>query len=165
MFFCQHYWSGTEPHNGIDLVVKQSLVKTQIVSPVNGKITAIKVAENPYSTPINQLLMTVEISINLKWSVSLVLEPSTINTDLKNAQREAIKVKVGQDVSTGDVITDLLIGDLGYPHLHLMLTESGKEVCPYSNSTEAAKRIFETIVSTRLNNNMPDGNICYGEVK
>lgn len=158
-------WSDTEPHNGIDLVLKPTLVSTQIVSPTNGTISSIKISENPYSNPRNQLLMTVKIFINFKWSLSLVLEPSTTDTALKDAQRAAIKVKVGQVISTGDVITDLLVGDLGYPHLHFMLTENGKEVCPYSNSSDAAKRIFETIVSRGINNNLPDGNICYGEGK
>ena len=44
-------WSGTEPHNGIDLIIYESLYGTRIISPTNGTIDSIDISENPYSHP------------------------------------------------------------------------------------------------------------------
>ena len=152
-------WSDTEPHNGTDLVVDENLQSTKIISPTNGTIREINVSENPFSNPPNQLLLQVEISVNSEWTVVLVIEPSTVDEQLETNQIEAVQVEVGQSVVTGDEIADLLIGDLGYPHLHYMLLRNGEDVCAYKYSSESAKQIFENIPRT----DNSDGYICYGE--
>ncbi len=148
-------WSGSEPHNGIDLVIDKNITSTKIISPTHGKIQSITVSENPYSNPPNQLILQVNIYVNSEWAVSLVFEPSTIDENLKAVQRNAIKVKDGQVVSTGDEIGDLLVGNLGYPHLHYMVMENGKFLCAYDYSSETAKQIFGGIA------NRSNSKICY----
>ncbi|MBU0638684.1 MAG: M23 family metallopeptidase [Planctomycetota bacterium] len=155
-------WSGSEPHNGIDLVVDEHLTSVRITSPTAGKVTAISTQENPYSEPSGQLLVTIAIRINNEWIVYLVLEPGTVDPTLKTAQLAAILVSEGQDVEVGTPVADLMIGTLGYPHLHYMVEHNGEAVCAYAHSSDAAKATFVSL-SDLPGSNLPDGNICYGQ--
>ena len=155
-------WSGTEPHNGTDLVIDEGLERTEIVSPTNGTIRAIGVSENPFSVPVGQLLLQVEIQVNDTWTVNLVFEPATVDPALKAAQQAAIAVSEGQEVRTGERIGDLLVGTLGYPHLHYMVLMNDTPVCAYAHSSMDARTVFESIRDTATGNNLPDGNICFG---
>lgn len=156
-------WSGSEPHNGIDLVIYESLYGTRIISPTNGTIESINVSENPYSHPANQLLVSIRIYINSEWTVNLVIEPGTTDEMIKTAQQNAILVEEGDAIVKGQSITDLLVGEHGYPHLHYMILHNDEPVCAYIFSSTGARTIFEEIALTRSDNNLPDGNICYGE--
>ena len=155
-------WSGSEPHNGIDLEVDEALASARLVSPTAGEVTAIVMDENPYSHPAGQLLATVAIRVNSEWEVQLVLEPSTVDPAVRTAQREAILVSVGQTVEVGDPVADLLVGTLGYPHLHYMVQRNGEAVCAYAHSSDAARATFESL-AILPDSSLPDGNICYGE--
>jgi len=155
-------WSGTEPHNGIDLVIDEGLTSTGIISPTAGQITRISSSENPFSDPPGQLLITIAISVNGEWTVNLVLEPSTADPDLRTAQLDAIQVSEGQEVQVGTPVADLLVGSLGYPHLHYMIEQNGQMVCAYPNSSEAAQAVFDNLAALP-DSNLPDGNICYGQ--
>lgn len=155
-------WSGTEPHNGIDLVIKESLASARIISPTAGRVTAISSSENPYSEPPGQLLITIAIRVNADWTVNLVLEPSTVDPVVKTSQLASILVSEGQDLSVGTPVADLLVGTLGYPHLHYMVQHDGGTVCAYAHSSDAARAVFVT-QSALPNSSLPDGNICYGE--
>jgi hypothetical protein len=148
-------WSGKEPHNGIDLIVYQALSRSKIISPVKGTVKSIKISGNPFSNPVNQLMLQIDISVNSEWTVSLVFEPSTINEAIKTAQISAMKVQAGQVVDVRQEIGDLMVGDLGYAHLHYMLARDDQLVCPYTYSSDAAKEIF-TEIATRSNS-----LICY----
>lgn len=156
-------WSGTQPHNGIDLIIYESLSSSRIISPTNGTIDSIEISENPFSSPANQLLLTIHIYINSEWTVALVIEPGTSDEALKTAQRNAVLVEEGDTVFRGQPITDLLVGEHGYPHLHYMILQNNTAVCGYKYSSVIAQQVFEDIALTRVNNNLPDGNICYGE--
>jgi len=156
-------WSGTEPHNGIDLIIDDNLSSSRIVSPTHGIIKSINISENPFSDPVNQLLLTIEIYINSIYSVSLVIEPGTNDEQIIDNQINAVHVTIDQEVKPGDDIADLLVGDLGYPHLHYMVIKNEEAICAYQYSSLTAKQIFEDIADTRINNNLPDGNICYGQ--
>ena len=153
-------WSGPEPHNGIDLVVYDSLTNVKIIAPCAGLIK-VDIKRNPYSTPPDLLLLTVNVQINSEWTVGLIFEPMTDSKLVENNQISAIKVKDGDFVKAGDEIGDLLVGNKGYVHLHYMVTRNQDAVCAYANSSAGAKQIFEQIAATRSNNNLPNGNICY----
>jgi hypothetical protein len=154
-------WSGSEPHNGIDLVVSNPAV---IVSPTAGTISAITISENQYSHPAGQMILNVNIYINSQRTVYLVFEPSTTSSATKAQQTAAITVKTGDTVAVGTVIGTLLVGELGYTHLHYWLEDAAQgPVCAYSYSSGAARTIFETLRNTRTNNSLPDGKICYGQ--
>jgi murein DD-endopeptidase MepM/ murein hydrolase activator NlpD len=155
-------WSGSEPHNGIDLQVDGHLASARIISPTAGEVTAISTHENPYSDPPGQLLVTVTIRINGEWTVNLVLEPSTIDPALRTAQLAAILASEGQELGVGTPVADLLVGTLGYPHLHYMVEHNGGAVCAYTHSSDAAKAVFVTLLDLP-DSSLPDGNICYGQ--
>ena len=155
-------WSDTEPHNGIDLVVDEHLESARIISPTAGKVTAISTQENPYSDSVGQLLVTIAIRINNEWTVYLVLEPGTVDPTLKTAQLAAIHVSEGQDVEIGTSVADLIVGTLGYPHLHYMVERNGVAVCAYAHSSDAAQATFVSL-SNLPDSYLPDGNICHGQ--
>jgi murein DD-endopeptidase MepM/ murein hydrolase activator NlpD len=155
-------WSGTEPHGGIDLIISESLSSARIISPSNGTVSHIGMSENPYSHPVGQLLLHIDIYINSDWLVSLVIEPGTTNETIKSAQRAAVLVSEDQAVAVGTPIVDLLVGEHGYPHLHYSVYYNDEVVCAYTYSSTSARLMFENIAVTRTGNNLPDGNICYG---
>jgi murein DD-endopeptidase MepM/ murein hydrolase activator NlpD len=138
-------WSGTEPHNGIDLIVFQTESRSKIISPTRGTVQSIRVSENPFSDPVNQLILTVEIFVNDEWTVDLVIEPSTVTEATRTAQIDAIAMQVGSVVDVGQDIGDLLVGELGYPHLHYMIIRNGQPVCAYAHSSDAARKTFDEI--------------------
>ena len=138
-------WSGSEPHNGIDLVVNEHLESARLISPTAGVVTRISTNENPYSHPPGQLLVTIVIRINNEWSVHLVLEPGTTDPALEAAQLAAILVSEGEVLEVGSPVADLLVGTLGYPHLHYMVEQDGEAVCAYAHSSDAARAAFESV--------------------
>lgn len=155
-------WGGTEPHNGIDLQIDGALASAEIISPATGTVTGIRVDEMTVSDPPGQLLVDVTILSPDGLEVHLVLEPSTTNAVLKAAQIAAVHVSEGQEVAVGAPVADLLVGTLGYPHLHYMLMRGGEFVCAYGYSSPEAQAIFEAMAAYPTNN-LPDGNISYGE--
>ncbi len=148
-------WSGSQPHNGIDLVVYNSLSSSKIISPIRGMVQSMKASENPYSNPVNQFMLSIEIFVNFEWTVVLVFEPGTADGTTKTAQMSAIKVAVGQTVDVGQEIGSLIVGELGYPHLHYMPMRNGQAVCAYTYSSDGAKQIFNEIASRS------SSGICY----
>lgn len=139
-------WSGSEPHNGIDLIINQD--SSSIISPVKGTIMSITVAENPFSDPVGELLIHVLIFVNYNRMVGLTFEPSTTDPSIRAAQISAIIVQIGEVVDVGQHIGNLLAGDLGYPHLHYSLWSNpfnGEAYCPYQFSSDSAKAIFDQI--------------------
>lgn len=154
-------WSGSEPHNGIDLIVAEQLTSTPIISPTAGTVSSITANENQFSNPPGQLLVTIAIRVNSEWTVNLVLEPSTVDAVLRAAQLAAIRVSEGQQIAAGGPVADLLVGTLGYPHLHYMVQRNGATVCPYAHSSETARTTFQNLAALP-DSHLPDGSICYG---
>ena len=155
-------WSGSEPHNGMDFQVAGHLTSTTITSPTAGEVRSVSSSENPFSHPAGQLMVTIAIRVNGEWTVDLVLEPSTSDPALKAAQLAAVRVHEGQTVSAGTPVADLLVGTLGYPHLHYMVERGTSTVCAYAHSSEAAKRTIEAI-ARYPNSTVPGGQICVGQ--
>jgi hypothetical protein len=154
-------WSGSEPHNGMDFQVAGQLASVTITSPTAGVVRAVTSSENPYSHPPGQLMVNVAIRVNDEWTVDLNLEPSTADPAMKAAQLAAVRVHEGETVAVGTPLAELLVGTLGYPHLHYMVERGRGNVCAYAHSSEAAKRTIEAIA--RLpNSTVPGGQICVG---
>lgn len=156
-------WSGTEPHNGIDLIVDESLEYSQIISPTAGVVKAINTSGNSFAG--GQLMLTVTIQVTEDWEICLVLEPGCDDDVTKAAQIAAVQVSVGQTVVAGTPIARLLVGPLGYSHLHYMplhyIPGSSEPVCAYAYSSDTARHIFEEIAAKNMSG-LPDGHICYG---
>ena len=147
-------WSDTEPHNGIDLIVNQNLEKSMVISPVKGTVKSIRMSENPYSNPVNQLILTVEIYVNKEWTVNLVIEPSAGDEATKTTQRNALRVNEGDVVDAWQEIGDLIVGEYGYAHLHFMVLKNDDPVCAYDYSSDQAKELYENIAERN------DSEIC-----
>lgn len=156
-------WSGTEPHNGIDLVIAESLAGTRIISPTIGVVRGIAMSENPYSHPPGQLILTITVSVNSEWTVSFIIEPGTCNADMKTAQRNAVLVAEGQKVMPGDPLADLLVGEIGHPCLHFMVSRGNTIVCAYLHSSPQAQSVYDEIVRTHPDSYLPNSKICYLE--
>ena len=154
-------WSGSAPHNGIDLVVDSTLTSALIISPTAGEVRSVTSAENSFSNPVGQLMVTIAIRVNDEWTVNLVLEPGTADPALKAAQLAAVRVRAGQTLTIGSPVADLLVGSLGYTHLHYMVERGNANVCAYAHSSEAAKRTFEKFI-VYPSSNVPGGQVCVG---
>ena len=153
-------WSGSAPHNGIDLVVDSKLTSALITSPTAGEVRSVTSAENSFSNPVGQLMVTIAIRVNDEWTVNLVLS-RTAHPALKAAQLAAVRVRAGQTLTIGSPVADLLVGSLGYTHLHYMVARGNANVCAYAHSSEAAKRTFERFIAYP-NSNVPGGQVCVG---
>lgn len=146
-------WSGPgSPHNGIDLRIPMDIEKSVIISPTNGTVKRIT---------SDKIGVGVEIQINDEYTVMVGFEPGDTSEYLQ-PQIEAIKVVTGQVVHTGDTLGDLLVGRLGYPHIHLLLNINRRNYCPYDYSSILAKSIYDRIVENR-EANLYCGEICCEE--
>jgi murein DD-endopeptidase MepM/ murein hydrolase activator NlpD len=145
--FGEPNWSGTLPHNGIDLIVNTTVANAELIAPISGTITKIDIRENPYSNPVNQLIVDVTLEASSSFIVNFVIEPSTTSTTTKNQQQASLSVAVDQTVTVGDRIGYLIVGELGYPHLHYMLSVDNQTVCAHHHSTTAAQATFNTIAT------------------
>jgi len=154
-------WSGTEPHNGIDLIVDERLASAEILSPAHGSVVRISSSRNPFSDPPGQLLLTVAVRVDAAWEVDLVIEPGTTDEATIAEQTAALAVRVDQTLAPGDHVADLLVGEHGYCHLHYMVRRHDRPVCAYEYSSDTARSAFEDVAS-RPESRLPDGNICYG---
>jgi hypothetical protein len=94
-------------------------------------------------------MISVNIFVNLGWSLGLVFEPYSNDTDFHERQLSLIVVKAGQRLQPGDLVGTLLNGG-EYPHLHYMVRHRFNDVNPYLYSSEAAQLAFEEI-ATRTN--------------
>ncbi|MHA1738745.1 MAG: M23 family metallopeptidase [Candidatus Heimdallarchaeota archaeon] len=130
-------------HNGIDLKIENA---TDIISPCHGIVLNIHSSVNPYK---GHIMISVNIIVNLGWTVGLVFEPYANETDFHELQLSLIVVKAGQRVQPGDLIGTLLNGG-EYPHLHYMVNQRFSDVNPYLYSSDAAQLAFEEI-ATRTN--------------
>ncbi len=154
-------WSGTEPHNGIDFQLKDTVGSALILSPTAGQVVEVTAKSNEFSDPAGQLMVSIKILVNAEWAVDLVLEPGTISDSVKAAQLAAVKVVKGQMLSVGTPLADLLRGDLPSPyvHLHYMVTRFGQNSCPYAYSSSAARLTIEQIAAYP-GSTLQDGQIC-----
>ena len=141
-------WSGTQPHNGIDLVMKPGTGQEMIIAPAPGTVTNINSHSNSFSHPPGQLILTVDVMVDMDWTYSLNYEPGTNNDALKSSQASHILVKVGQKLRTGDHVGFLLEGELGYMHMHFGLRHRNVDMCAYLESSAASKAIFDAIGNT-----------------
>ena len=146
-------WSGPGlPHNGIDLRIPMDIGKSVIISPSNGTVKNIT---------HDKIGVGVEIQINEDYMVMVGFEPGDTSEFLL-PQLEALRVVEGQVVHTGDTLGDLLVGRLGYPHIHLLLNINRRDYCPYNYSSVQAKEIYDMIVEER-EASLYCGEICCEE--
>ena len=135
-------------HTGIDLVIEND---SKIISPCYGTVSRISSSINPYK---GHIMISIHIVINFGWSVMLVFEPYSNDTDFHEVQLSLINVEVGMKLEPSNEIGTLLNGG-EYPHIHFTLNKNTNDVCPYEYSSTTAQAIFDE-VAERTNS-----TICY----
>ena len=172
-------WGGEPVHNGIDIIVDntgESLNvgdRIQVVSPVDGTVSAVLHLENPHNPETSQWILVV-IEVNSSLWVTLSFEPQTANPDLNLTQSESISVSAGQLIKKGEEIGYLVVGEgggglgSGNPHIDLRLVLKGPStiisdlletgashndianlptfLCPYDYSSNHAKALHEEVL-------------------
>ncbi|MFW9924650.1 MAG: hypothetical protein ACFFDW_15315 [Candidatus Thorarchaeota archaeon] len=136
-------------HTGIDLEI--SVNGTKVISPCTGTVGFITSTVNKNK---GHIMISINIVINLRWSIMLVFEPYSNSSEFHDYQMSLLKVKFGQRVEIGDEIGTLLIGG-DFPHIHYTVNKGFNDVCPYNYSSSVAQAMFQEI-AIRSNS-----TICY----
>ena len=154
-------WSGTEPHNGIDIVLKENIPQTTILAPVTGVVTSITAKPNPFSHPPGKIIVGVTILVQPMKQVEFAFEPDSADPGVIETQKQAIVVHKGQRVKVGDVIGELINGGTDAAHIHLSVKDTGKDLCAYNYSSPESMAIYDQIIKSGNYNNVPTGKACY----
>ncbi|HUT80770.1 MAG TPA: hypothetical protein VMZ29_06150 [Candidatus Bathyarchaeia archaeon] len=136
-------------HSGIDLEI--SINSTKVISPCTGTVGLITSSVNKNK---GHIMISINIRINLVWSIMLVFEPYSNSTEFHEYQMSLLKVKFGQKIEVGEEVGILLIGG-EFPHIHYTVNRYFSDVCPYEYSSTSAQAYFDEI-AIRSNS-----TICY----
>ncbi len=135
-------------HTGIDLKIENA---STVISPCTGTVGLITSSVN---TNKGHIMISINIRINLVWSIMLVFEPYSNSTEFHETQLSNIYVKFGQRVEVGDEIGILLNGG-EFPHIHFTVRKYSNDVCPFDYSSDESQALFLEIAE-RTNS-----TICY----
>ncbi len=135
-------------HIGIDLEIENA---STVISPCTGTVGLISSSIN---TNKGHIMISINIRINLVWSIMLVFEPYSNSTEFHETQLSNIYVKSGQRVEVGDEIGILLNGG-EFPHIHFTVRKYFKDVCPFDYSSDKSKATFLEIAE------QTNSTICY----
>ena len=138
----------SEYHTGVDLKIENSSI---ILSPCTGTIGIISSTVHEIK---GHIMISINIRINLSWSVMIVFEPYSNSTTVHEEQLSLINAKFGQRIEVGDELGTLLNGG-EFPHIHYTVRHFFKPVCPFNYSSTMAQATFLE-VATRTNS-----TICY----
>ncbi|NHJ39394.1 MAG: peptidoglycan DD-metalloendopeptidase family protein [Asgard group archaeon] len=141
--------SYSDHHEGIDLEI--SINGSKVISPCSGTIGLITSTVHKEK---GHTMISINIRINLVWTVMIVFEPYSNSTELIEYQKSLLKVRFGQRIEIGDEIGLLLIGG-EFPHIHYQVNKYLKDVCPFNFSTNEAKLLFLEIADKT------NSTICY----
>ncbi|NHK32337.1 MAG: peptidoglycan DD-metalloendopeptidase family protein [Asgard group archaeon] len=126
----------TDYHKGIDL--KISVNGSKVISPCTGTVGLITSTVHQYK---GHTMISINIRINLVWSIMIVFEPYSNSSELIEYQKSLIIVKPGQRIEVGDEIGILLIGG-EFPHIHYQVNRYLKDICPFDYSSNDARVAF-----------------------
>jgi hypothetical protein len=139
--FGLHPWSDTgEIHGGIDLKPPymdlfgtSDVRKVEVVAPAAGVVDWIVTG----TTGAGAESWVVIIKMNAYWYAVLVFEPQSLDSEILLEQEESIDVIEGQQVTRGQRIGDLVVGNVmvdRYPHIHFSFL--------YKNPDESIQDLF-----------------------
>ncbi len=83
-------------------------------------------------------------TINEDYELFVAFESFAENETFGNIQLDAIIVEIGQVVTQGELIGNLLYHRAG-AHIHFMLQKNNEPVCPYQYFSADAKSIFDNL--------------------
>lgn len=131
---------GYQNHIGIDFGVNAT---TNIITCCDLRVTFIDTRLNEY----NGLWQTnIGLKYSWKYSVEYIFESFAQNETFGNLQREAISVKVGQVLTKGALIGQLLYHSQD-SLLHISVIENNEYMCPYLYFDSTSKATFDVIFS------------------
>jgi murein DD-endopeptidase MepM/ murein hydrolase activator NlpD len=145
-------WDGN-PHPGIDFNIRENLRPFRAV--FSGTIGSIELWQND----INGFWQVdVTLVFNSRYSAYYAFEPMTGARADGQTQLDNILVSVGQSVSRGDLIGNLLnSGEGAHVHWGLFDDANNTDICPESFFTDAARESILNII----NRDHPDWEMCY----
>jgi len=127
-------------HNGIDFGCDTSV---NIIAWCNLEVIDI---ETFYNEGGGHWQTNVGLKFNEKYSFVCAFEPWALNETYGYYQHDAIVVEVGQTISRGEVIGELLnYGEGTHIHFGMYDDTENVDVCPYHYFSETAKSIFDPI--------------------
>ncbi len=127
-------------HNGLDFGCNTSV---NIVAWCDMEVEDI---DTFYNEAGGHWQTNVGLKFNEKYSFVCAFEPWALNETYAYYQEDAIVVEVGQTISRGQVIGELLNFGSG-THIHFGMYDDSEnvDVCPYHYFSETAKSIFDPI--------------------
>ncbi|MHA1109698.1 MAG: hypothetical protein ACTSRE_01245 [Promethearchaeota archaeon] len=129
---------GGDHHNGIDFGCNTSV---NIVAWCDMEVEDI---DTFYNERGGHWQTNVGLKFNDKYSFVCAFEPWALNETYAYYQEDAISVEVGQIVTRGEVIGELLNYGDG-THIHFGMYNNTADVCAYQYFSETAKAIFDPI--------------------
>ena len=139
-------------HNGIDFAPAADLAPFQAVSA--GSIETVELSANDIT---GNWQVNVVLRVNAAYSVVYAFEPLTPVPADGQTQRALIQVGVGQTVSAGDPIGQLLSSQSPGAHVHFHLAQGNTSICPDPHFTPGAR----SAILTLLNVAHPGALLCY----
>jgi len=156
-------YNPSQGHDGLDFgftdwpATSGQYALHEIVAPLSGVVTEINghiITGGPNSS--NNYAYTVVIQYNEDWSTFVCFEPDTKDQTLVDLQKQKIAVTVGQKISQGDPLGQLVVSlpsspQVFGPHVHWQLYradgngQSLGTVCPWTYSTGPAQTALDSL--------------------
>lgn len=155
-------WNGPgRSHTGLDVYTydDRDFDRVKVVSPTHGTVYKIEFQSHP---PYHLVAPAIFIRINATWDVSIVIEPGTMDPEVAEQQRQAVYVQVGQIVAPGDLLGEIMLDKTSETlgGIHYMLQEGDRLRCAYDYSSDAAKAIYDALISGE-SSKVYDGEPCW----
>ncbi|NHJ38408.1 MAG: M23 family metallopeptidase [Asgard group archaeon] len=130
-------WGGF--HNGIDFGCNTSV---NILASCDVRVIGIRTWLYAYDP--DRWQTSVQFTINWAYYLEIAFESWAYNETYANIQREAIDLEIGQIVTRGNILGQLLYHGEG-THIHFMIKYNGNDACPYNYFSNEAKILFDSL--------------------
>lgn len=125
-------------HNGIDFSINDTAT---IIASCNMTCNNKNLFYNSLG---DHWQVGTSFTINEDYELLIAFESFAENETFGNIQLDAILVEIGQEVTQGELIGNLLYHRAG-AHIHFMLSKNNEPVCPYLYFSAEAKTIFDDL--------------------
>jgi murein DD-endopeptidase MepM/ murein hydrolase activator NlpD len=142
---------GSGYHDGIDYVSATNLVPFR--SACDGVVTSV----DSFITGAGNRQVNVLVLLSEQSSFGLVYAFEPMTPDAANQQIANIFVQVGQQLSAGDLIGNLVRAPALGSHVHWGVVANHTQVCPLPFLSDAV----ETDLLGLIHRDTPGGQICY----
>lgn len=141
-------------HNGIDFTINST---ANIIASCNMTVNDIVLV---YNDIFGYWQAGVSFDINDAFELLIAFENFNVSETAGQQQLDAIIVEIGQVVTQGELIGQLLYLSPA-THIHYSLQKNGQAVCPYLYFSTEAKGIFDSLWSQIGSSSDPcNGTLC-----